>query len=391
MPGIEPTNLISSDGHVIPALKVSSNLYLARMKVPQLVQVAPDPRDAENRRKVEQDKDLQDLQEIRAKVQRMFLGQKAKNVEPYAEYIIAVHAGMDGMTPPIILYSERELPVDIDERYGIGFIQVPYDQKLVAIDGETQLAARYEAAQSTPSTRDEVVPVVIAHGRSKRWAQQAFHDLNVYGVRPNVALSIGMDARDPLTQVAREVENRVSFFRDRVNTSRRQLGSKGREVVTISALRGACVTLAEGIGGIRHGTRPVPVPDEVVERTKRVAIEWFSAVADAIGPAIEDREQKLASAPSVLAAIGAMGHTVLNVDDATLRSQRIQDLMVKLRSIDWRRGKHWEGIAGKFTPKGAFSVGGSKETAYAVFDALSDETSPAYIRIRPTAGTSIAA
>ncbi len=331
MPGIEPTNLIGSDGHVIPALKVSDNLYLARMKVPQLVQVAPDPRDAENWRKVEQDKDLQDLQEIRAKVQRMFLGQKAKNVEPYAEYIIAVHGGMEGMTPPIILYSERELPVDIDERYGIGFIQVPYDQKLVAIDGETQLAARYEAAHRTPSTREEVVPVVIAHGRSKRWAQQAFHDLNVLGVRPNAALSIGMDARDPLTQVAREVEDRVSFFRGRVNTTRRQLGSKDREVVTITALRGACITLAEGIGGIRHGTRPVPASREIVERAKQAAIEWLSAVTDAIGPAMEDREQKLASAPSVLAAIGAMGHEVLNVDDPTVRAQRIQAL-IEVRS-----------------------------------------------------------
>ncbi len=57
-------------------------------------------------------------------------------------------------------------------------------------------------------------------------------------------------------------------------------------------------------------------------------------------------------------------------------------LVRKLRTVDWRRSKHREGIAGKFTPKGAFSVGGSKETAYAVYEALNDETSPGYVNIR---------
>ena len=56
--------------------------------------------------------------------------------------------------------------------------------------------------------------------------------------------------------------------------------------------------------------------------------------------------------------------------------------------MNWDKGQHWEGIAGKFTPKGEFSMGGPKETAYAIYAALSDPQSPAYNRIRsgqPTA------
>ena len=34
----------------------------------------------------------------------------------------------------------------------MGFIQIPWEQRLVAIDGETQLAARYEAANIDPET-----------------------------------------------------------------------------------------------------------------------------------------------------------------------------------------------------------------------------------------------
>src|SRR5882672_7962315 len=97
---------------------------------------------------------------------------------------------------------------------------------------------------------------------------------------------------------------------------------------------------------------------------------------------MEDRLRKLASAPTVLAATGAMGHELVNIDNPEQRASKASALVRKLRAVDWNRGKHWEGIAGKFTPKGAFSVGGSKETAYAVYEALNDETSSGYVSVR---------
>ena len=51
----------------------------------------------------------------------------------------------------------------------------------------------------------------------------------------------------------------MPFFAGRVNMVRRQLGRNDKHVGTITAIRGTCVTLAEGIGGIRHGARPVQV------------------------------------------------------------------------------------------------------------------------------------
>lgn len=375
------TRLNPTEGHMLAGVQISQHLFLARVRATQLFQIAPDPRDAEDRKKAEASKELRDLQEIREDVQRLFAGQKAKNVPDYADYIVAVLQGQDGMTPPIILYSEDGLEIEVDE-YGKGFLQVPFDRRLVAIDGETQLAARFEAINIDPETKREVVPVYVCHGRDKGFARQCFHDLNVLGVRPNAALSIGMDARDPLTRIAREIERRVPFLRGRVNKVRRQLPAADTDVVTITALRGACTTLAEGIAGVKYGTRPVHISDSMVDRVLDVAVEWFTGVTDAIGPAMEDRENKLASAPSVLAAVGAMGHELLNLDDAPTRERRCDALISRLRTVDWRRGKHWEGIAGKFTPKGAFSVGGSKETAYAVYDALNDETSAGYAQVR---------
>ncbi len=376
------TRLDPTDGHVIYGVKINDHQFLGRLKAPQLSQIAPDPRDSEDRKKVDASRDLQDLQEIREEVQREFARAKAKNVSPYSDYIVDVHAGkVDGITPPIILYSEEKLAEGADDS-GKEFIQVPYDKRLVAIDGETQLAARYDAANRVPDTKSDFVAICICHGRDKQWARQCFHDLNVLAVRPNAALTIGMDARDPLTRVAREIERLVPFFRDRVNKNRRQLGARDTDVVTITSLRGACITLAEGIGGVKYGARPVPLPGDQVDRALRTAVEWFTAVTDAIGPAMEDRENKLASAPAVLAAIGAMGHELVNIDEPTMREAKTAALIRKLRTVDWRRSKHWEGIAGKFTPKGTFSVGGSKETAYAVYEALNDGTSPGYVSVR---------
>jgi DNA sulfur modification protein DndB len=74
----------------------------------------------------------------------------------------------------------------------------------------------------------------------------------------------------------------------------------------------------------------------------------------------------------------------VHVDDAEQRAIMRDELIERLREVDWSRAKHCEGIAGKFTPKGAFSIGGSKETAYAIYGALTDDTSSAYEQVRPS-------
>lgn len=373
---LNPTN-----GHIVAGTKIDDHRFVGRVKAAQLFQIAPDPRDAENKKKLDASKELQDMQGIREEVQRLFEGAKKKNVPSYAEYIVALHTGEDGITPCITLYSEK--PLEVQERDdGTAFIQVPWEEKLIAIDGETQLAARHEAKNLEPATLQDFVPVYICHGRHKTWARQSFHDLNALGVKPNAALSIGMDARDPITKVCKTVERRVAFFDGRVNKVRRQLRTSDTDVVTITALRGACVTLGVGINGVQYGARPVPIDDLKIPAIEAAAVDWFKAVTDAFAPAIEDRENRLASAPAVMAAIGAMGNQLVGLGDDAERKARAKDLIEGLRGVNWERGPHWAGIAGKLNPKGILSVGGAKENAYAVYAALSDPNSAAYKTIR---------
>jgi hypothetical protein len=50
--------------------------------------------------------------------------------------------------------------------------------------------------------------------------------------------------------------------------------------------------------------------------------------------------------------------------------------------VRWDRSRRWEGIAGKFTAKGVFTAGGTKETAYAVYSALTDRNDQSLRLIR---------
>jgi DNA sulfur modification protein DndB len=351
-----------------------------------LEQVTYDPRTIEDKRAPAYDPRLHEAAEIRREVQRLFEGVKKANVNPYAEYI--GHLARDeqyGITPPIILWSPEPLQV-LEAGYGLHLAVIPFGKLFVPIDGETQLAARYEAWERDSTVRDQAVPVMIAHGLDSGWARQAFHDINVLGRRPNAAIAISMDNRDPATQIARDLETKVGYLKGRINTMRRQLRKTDRnagQVMTVTALRSSVVTIAEGIGGVAHGTKPVQIEQD--SEVARVAAAWWDALGEHLGDEIAANES-VASSPAAIAALGAVGHRLHEAgfsDDGDLEDAADDLARALSEDIDWMKGSRWAGIAGKFTPKGAFSVGGAKETSYRIYEALVDETSDAFRRIRP--------
>ncbi len=177
-----------TEGYVVAGVSIDERTFVGRMRAAQMLKIAEDPRASEDVRKRAGNDRLEDLHRIRLEVQRLFEGAKARNVTPYTAYIVALHEGQDGMTPPIILYSREKLTT-VAGNDGAEFAQIPWDAQLVAIDGETQLAARFDAANLKPETKNDFVPVVICHDRSIEWARQVFHDLNLLSVRPNAAAS----------------------------------------------------------------------------------------------------------------------------------------------------------------------------------------------------------
>ena len=95
-----------TDGHMVAGVVLDENRFLGKMRGAQLLQVASDPRKTEDLKQVSASAGLESIRRIRTEVQRLFEGAKAKNVEPYAHYIVALKHEQAGMTPPIILFTE---------------------------------------------------------------------------------------------------------------------------------------------------------------------------------------------------------------------------------------------------------------------------------------------
>lgn len=71
-------SLNPTDGHIVAGTKIDHHRFLGRVRASQLFQIAPDPRDTENKKKHDASKELQDLFDVREEVQRLFEGAKKK-------------------------------------------------------------------------------------------------------------------------------------------------------------------------------------------------------------------------------------------------------------------------------------------------------------------------
>jgi hypothetical protein len=266
------------------------------------------------------------------------------------------------------------------ENESLPFVELPWSVELVAIDGETQLAARFEAFKKNPKTADTLVDVKICRDRTTDWARQAFHDLNVLSVRPNAATAVAMDMRDPLTHVTRKMAE-LPFFAGRVKTDR-QLSKKDNGITTFSVLRASVVCFAEGIGGVQYGNKPVAVAEERLPVIQEAAMEFYSSLVERFGPILEDRLNTVIATPAVLAALGAIGHQIINLRGED-RNARILQILAGLDGVDWCREGHWEGVCGKLRASGVFSTaGGVKDSAGTTYRALIDQSNDYFNKIR---------
>lgn len=374
-----------SAGIYVKGLPVSDTAFVAVTKFGQIQATMRDPRTFANQKAWTFDPDLEDEAAIHDLVQRALTGSKKANVPKYAQYIEDVVMGrISGVLPPIHGVAFEKL--EVVHSGGTQYAVIPVGRRLMALDGETQLTAHFTLASGAEPELKRAhsefpLTMVIHHGISVEAARQFFHDLNVLAVRPNTSLSLAMDERDPLSQLVGELEAAIPFLTGRVDRQARQLSKKSSKVLTFGALRQAVINLVYGMSGIQYGSRPVPVEDVDLGQVKAVATDWLKAYFDEFAAEVVDREKTLAGSAPVLAAVGAMGSQILKATPAD--RGRLRDMLIAdLKRVDWSKGQPWAGVAGKFTARGTFAVGGTKEVAYAIYNVLTDPDNPGYMRIR---------
>ncbi|MDW5598270.1 DNA sulfur modification protein DndB [Conexibacter stalactiti] len=380
-----------SAGSYVKGLPLSSTSFLAVTTFAQLSQIMRDPRDlqpnARRGRSFDADQ-LEDEASIHELVQRALIGAKKANVPKYGAYILdTVMERTIGVLPPIHTWSQAQLQVVTYQ--GTQYLLVPQGMRLFSIDGETQLTAHYEVQTRSNALPEEKkvhrefpLAIVVHHGVTTETARQYFHDLNILAVKPNTSLGLAMDTKDPLMRVVQNLEVRIPDLNGRVEKSARQLPKRSSKLMTIQSLRQFVVNVLHGMAGVQFGAKPAPLPGNGdLGELEEVTRKWLEMYLRTFLPEISDRERTLAGTAPVLAAVGAMGNQFLKAADWD-RERLMRERLDSLTEVDWTKGEAWAGVAGKFTARGRFSVGGTKEVGNAVYNVLTEAENPGFRRVR---------
>jgi hypothetical protein len=330
--------------------------------------------------------DAEALQQLRGEIQREFKGNRKKNAFKFATYIRQRALGGHSFSlPPIALWTPEEVACDVmelregtyrlrplgDSEFGaLGLATVYLDPTalVIAIDGETQTAALFCVLDALTETQDAAskktldqlpLDVQFHFNCDSKWAHHAFNTRNREGVK-QTGLTLGASESDPHMWVVRSLLDANPHLKDFIDVKARQ-GSPARPL-TGSALMQFVRCLQVGIIGTQKGKAPTDLEGEELERLRQQSLQWFEALTQALGDNLYSPACNC-SAPQVLAALGALGHDVLRATDpARQRSQ--EEVLSRLRKIDWSKGSQWLDVAGKRAADGKLSVGGGA-TVYA--------------------------
>jgi hypothetical protein len=182
--------------------------------------------------------------ELHATTNRQFTKARLENAHDYSGYIESVEVhGRPGGTPAITLYHPEQLAVIEDG------VVIPYNAKLVAIDGETQTEARYELRERLPETGNNPVAITLYHGISAETAQQILHDYNIKGLRWTETKLGSFNNTGALSVAVEEALTMAELTNDQVNYR----SAKATKKTVVSQLQ--ALTLAAGYQLNGAGTR----------------------------------------------------------------------------------------------------------------------------------------
>lgn len=384
------------EGIQLTVIPFRPDAVIGTMGLPTLLQLVPSPKTEEDKRALKYASGaLRRHAEVRALVQRMLKAtQKGRNVTSYASYIAAGISGEHGSawsTPPITLWLDGQ-PGAIGEELvtgsGIRTITVLPGSPVVAIDGETQVAAWHElldAPERFGTTYEGLSQVRVAFelyfGLGVEEARQIFYDRNVEGVPVAKNLAMSMDQRDIGTQLAHRIAQTVKVEHDGkiiplsklVQARKRQLTKTDPEVVTLSALRVLVITALHGRAGLALSSSTMhegDLPDGLDHgHAERELVPLLSQVITKLFPNLLARNAM--SAPAVLAGIGIAAHQATSWSSAGTRLS-LDQLLQLLEPVRFERdARYWDGVAASANAAGTLNFGGgAKDSGGRVADAL---------------------
>lgn len=176
---------------------------------------------------------------LRRDVQRRFDAARRKRAQLYARYLegLMVHK-RKGSAPAITIWTEF---AEVDEDAGVLYFK--HDSPLVAIDGETQLEARYILRDDPDFGRKETgdyhFPIDIHHDVPEDFARQVLHDYNFYAHPVTERQAITQNVESPITQAVHQILEGADV--DKSLISRFKQTPAGKEVISVSQVMCALI------------------------------------------------------------------------------------------------------------------------------------------------------
>ena len=396
-------------GDPLRVLLLSPTRLLASMPWGKLRQIVPDPRLSEKSANVlnSLSPEVQRQADVRKAVQRTIKStKKAENAKDYARYLAAVISGERGehwATPPFALWTQEPLTtVKARSPFGIDhMVYLPYSVTGVLVDAETQHLAHFLLLEdpaaygvTAQQVNGRTVGVEIYHNMELSSARQIFHDRNLLGVIPNKNVALASDSLNKATQIANALLQKMTVvepesgeivpLEELVAVRQRQLKATDREWMTLSTLRSFVVTAIFGKPGFERTSGSISeLPDHCHrEQAEESIAEILDLLFDEFAPHFADRTRHVIAAPAVFAALGAVAHR--SMPWATAPHRDLDELRDLLKDVQWvREPKYWDGICGKWTSNGTFSLaGGVKDSGSRTTTALEDPASERYRWVR---------
>ena len=334
---------------------------------------------------------VQSLTPFHDRIQRDLSGRKLTNAKgDLKDYVLSewIPEEGTGILPPFVIWFSAKIQVNRKEECRpLSHAVMPAGCKALLLDGESRVEACLYALAEAEDSQVQLllgkrVSVLALHNVQVEKAAKWFADINGKGVGVNPNLLMSRDFKDPWAIVALDVFRELDVP---LEMDKRQVNVRSPAVITAMQARTMVAAIGIGLTAITYGAKRIPTKDskgrDLVDwpRLEKAAKEWLRDVFSRFNPAaVKDRERVLRSVP-VLVSIGAIGRGVYLQTENGLESAKT---FLSDDSINWARGEHWAGIAGKLNARGTFSVGSGKENAYATFRALTDPEDPGYWRIR---------
>lgn len=118
----------------------------------------------------------------------------------------------------------------------VGWVELEGGEILEALDGQHRLKSIEIAVAQNPDLASETIGLVIVPHQSVKISQQRFSDLNRNAKPSPKSLNIMFEHRDESAFLAKELANRSTYLKARVNLTGSSLSDRSPYVTTISTL-----------------------------------------------------------------------------------------------------------------------------------------------------------